>query len=226
MSRLLRKFAPLVALLLAPLAALAQRQPVLKQIQVPHPYYYREMYLPQVTSGPRLRDLVARRPRAGLLDAGLALAAGARIQGSAAAHERARLRLPARLVARRPLPRLCVLPRRRRGAVGARACHRPDSAADRQPRGQRRAALVARRKAHRLRLDGLQPALALLRGRGGRRTAREDHAAHGRQATAASRATTTANATTTFRRAGRPTAARSCTSPTAGASGARAESGG
>ena len=31
---------------------LAQREPVLKQIAVPHPYYYREMYLPQVTSGP------------------------------------------------------------------------------------------------------------------------------------------------------------------------------
>ena len=30
----------------------AQRQPVLKQIKVPHSYYYREMYLPQVTSGP------------------------------------------------------------------------------------------------------------------------------------------------------------------------------
>lgn len=30
----------------------AQREPVLKQIRVPHPYYYREMYLPQATSGP------------------------------------------------------------------------------------------------------------------------------------------------------------------------------
>lgn len=30
----------------------AQRQPVLQQIRVPHNYYYREMYLPQVTSGP------------------------------------------------------------------------------------------------------------------------------------------------------------------------------
>ncbi len=28
------------------------RRPVLDQIRVPHPYYYREMYLPQVTSGP------------------------------------------------------------------------------------------------------------------------------------------------------------------------------
>jgi Tol biopolymer transport system component len=29
-----------------------QREPVLKQIDVPHSYYYREMYLPQLTSGP------------------------------------------------------------------------------------------------------------------------------------------------------------------------------
>ncbi|HEU5218640.1 MAG TPA: CehA/McbA family metallohydrolase [Gemmatimonadales bacterium] len=36
----------------APLRLCAQRQPVLRQIQVPHNYYYREMYLPQVTSGP------------------------------------------------------------------------------------------------------------------------------------------------------------------------------
>jgi TolB protein len=28
------------------------RQPVLKQVRVPHPYYWREMYVPQVTSGP------------------------------------------------------------------------------------------------------------------------------------------------------------------------------
>jgi TolB protein len=30
----------------------AQREPVLKQIDLPHSYYYREMYLPQLTSGP------------------------------------------------------------------------------------------------------------------------------------------------------------------------------
>jgi hypothetical protein len=34
------------------LVASAQREPVLRQIQVPHSYYYREMYLPQLTSGP------------------------------------------------------------------------------------------------------------------------------------------------------------------------------
>jgi hypothetical protein len=43
-------------LLLAGLAASAlshaERLPVLQQIDLPHPYYYREMYLPQLTSGP------------------------------------------------------------------------------------------------------------------------------------------------------------------------------
>ncbi|MGA9904185.1 MAG: CehA/McbA family metallohydrolase [Terriglobales bacterium] len=30
----------------------AQREPVLEQIDLPHPYYFREMYLPQLTTGP------------------------------------------------------------------------------------------------------------------------------------------------------------------------------
>src|SRR5438477_9305376 len=33
-------------------AATAQREPVLQQIAEPHPYYFREMYLPQLTTGP------------------------------------------------------------------------------------------------------------------------------------------------------------------------------
>jgi Tol biopolymer transport system component len=33
-------------------SAHAERRPVLGQIDLPHPYYYREMYLPQLTSGP------------------------------------------------------------------------------------------------------------------------------------------------------------------------------
>src|SRR3989441_8279770 len=36
----------------APAMAEAQREPVLKQVGVPHAYYWREMYVPQVTSGP------------------------------------------------------------------------------------------------------------------------------------------------------------------------------
>src|SRR5437667_5024092 len=38
--------------LLSPLPVLADRKPVLQQIQLPHNYYYREMYLPQLTTGP------------------------------------------------------------------------------------------------------------------------------------------------------------------------------
>jgi TolB protein len=34
------------------IATFAQRRPVLPQIDEPHPYYYRELYLPQLTSGP------------------------------------------------------------------------------------------------------------------------------------------------------------------------------
>ena len=39
-------------LTLASLPLRAQREPVLKQINEPHPYYFREMYLPQLTTGP------------------------------------------------------------------------------------------------------------------------------------------------------------------------------
>ena len=51
MLRLLRR--TLVSTVgLLPAIAAAQREPVLKQVVVPHPYYWREMYVPQVTSGP------------------------------------------------------------------------------------------------------------------------------------------------------------------------------
>jgi len=42
----------LLILCLTSLPLMAQREPVLKQIDLPHPYYYREMYLPQLTTGP------------------------------------------------------------------------------------------------------------------------------------------------------------------------------
>jgi TolB protein len=45
------KFGCLLFALVA-LPAFAQRRPVLPQIDEPHPYYYRELYLPQLTSGP------------------------------------------------------------------------------------------------------------------------------------------------------------------------------
>lgn len=50
---LVRKPASLaIALLIVSASSMAQREPVLKQIDEPHPYYVREMYLPQLTTGP------------------------------------------------------------------------------------------------------------------------------------------------------------------------------
>ncbi len=42
----------LLGVLLFPGLLAAQRAPVLRQVKVPHSYYYREMYLPQLTTGP------------------------------------------------------------------------------------------------------------------------------------------------------------------------------
>ncbi|HXZ42413.1 MAG TPA: hypothetical protein VEG68_16855, partial [Terriglobales bacterium] len=42
----------LTLLLAASFPLAAQREPVLKQIDLPHAYYYREMYLSQLTTGP------------------------------------------------------------------------------------------------------------------------------------------------------------------------------
>lgn len=50
MTRILKFMWLLFALFAVP--AFAQRRPVLPQIDEPHPYYYRELYLPQLTSGP------------------------------------------------------------------------------------------------------------------------------------------------------------------------------
>ncbi len=51
---MIRTEAALVAVIISAAGAPmpAQREPVLKQITLPHNYYYREMYLPQATSGP------------------------------------------------------------------------------------------------------------------------------------------------------------------------------
>ena len=46
------KFRLVCIFLVTCVACFAQREPVLKQIDLPHSYYYREMYLPQLTTGP------------------------------------------------------------------------------------------------------------------------------------------------------------------------------
>ncbi len=50
MTRVLKILSVLLVVFVLP--TLAQRRPVLPQIDEPHPYYYRELYLPTLTSGP------------------------------------------------------------------------------------------------------------------------------------------------------------------------------
>lgn len=47
-----RRLTALLALILLAGAAQAAREPVLKQVDLPHSYYWRELYLPQLTTGP------------------------------------------------------------------------------------------------------------------------------------------------------------------------------
>ena len=48
----IRRATLIVALLASAVAAASGREPVLKQIKLPHDYYWRELYLPQLTTGP------------------------------------------------------------------------------------------------------------------------------------------------------------------------------
>ena len=65
----------------ASLPLFGQRDPVLKQIDLPHPYYYREMYLPQLTTGPSAVAWAPDSQHRGVLDGGIAVAAEARLDG-------------------------------------------------------------------------------------------------------------------------------------------------
>ncbi len=55
--------------------AVAAREFVLNQVQLPHGYYWRELYIPQLTTRPLFRGLHAGRRRARLQHGGLAVAA-------------------------------------------------------------------------------------------------------------------------------------------------------
>jgi len=127
--------------------------------------------------------MVARRHGADLLDAGLALAATDRLARRAAADRGRGVRLPARLVPRWTPRRLRPVCARRDRAAAARPGRDERAARHRQRGRQRRAALVARRRAHRVRLVGLQPAVAHLHDRDDGRHARgrDRHPPHRRQ---------------------------------------------
>src|SRR5882672_3202680 len=110
----MRRVAVLGALL-ACAAAGAQRQPVLGQVGAPHNYYFREMYLPHLTSGP---SAVAGWAVARIFDARQSLEAAPRHRGRGAIDRRPGLRLSTGLVAGRKTDRFRAL-RRRCDGTGA-----------------------------------------------------------------------------------------------------------
>ncbi len=120
---------------------------------------------------PERGGVVARRKRARLRDAGDPLAPEARIEGGRAVDRRARVRLGARLVPRRPAHPLHVLPQRCAGAPRARPAGRNGSSARLQRSGEPRRAMVPRRPPRRVCLDRVSGPMAHLpRLRRGRRS--------------------------------------------------------
>ena len=172
----------------------AGREPVLKQVDLPHSYYWRELYLPQLTTGPSSRELPARRRRA-RLQHGRARCGARRIGADEAVeltHARRRLRLPARrraAMAAASCSRATTARRWNCGGSTWRAAAR--SALTHGRRGQRRAALVAGRPAHRVGVDRRHGALQPVRRRPRRRRACATRARCSATRAARSTATTT-----------------------------------
>ncbi len=67
-------------------AVAAGREAVLKQVDLPHSYYWRELYIPQLTTGPSSVTLHARRSRAHLQHGRVVMAAGHRVRRSSRAY--------------------------------------------------------------------------------------------------------------------------------------------
>ena len=200
-------FAILLMGVLAAPAAEAQRLPVLKQIDEPHPYYYREMYLPQVTSGP---SAAAWSPDGRELVYAMQ---GTLWRQKVGSREAAQLTDGPGYDSEpdwSPDGRRILYTSYRNDALELWVLDLRDgqlAPSGRQRRRQPRRALVARRLAHRVRLDGVQGTLARLRPlRLGWEGRRPSPCASPRTTTADCPATTTRSSTSTSRPPGRRTA--------------------
>ena len=125
------RFATLLAAILIPIAASAAREPVLKQVDLPHSYYWREMYLPQLTTGPS--GAASRRTAPASSTAWAARCGGKRSASDRGSRAHASGRgydYQPDWSQRWPLRRVRALRRQCDGAVAARPRHRPRAGAD------------------------------------------------------------------------------------------------
>ncbi len=157
------------------LPAHAERLPVLPQIDLPHPYYFREMYLPQLTSGPSSLAWSAGFPGPDLFHGRFAVEAEPRLGRRATTH-RCLVRLSAGLVAGWPMGYLQFISQRCDGIVDTGLVRWLGETAVGERRGQPRAAILAGRQAHRVRIHAVQQAFSYFHGRYQRRQARSRRA--------------------------------------------------
>src|SRR5882762_4681717 len=153
-------------------------QPLVPPIDLPHSYYYREMYLPQLTSGP---SGVAWAPDSREVVFSMAGSLWRQKIDSTSAEQlrRSGLRLPAGLVTGRALHRLCIRSGGSDRAVAAESEFGSHAATDPWWCGQRRAALLSGWSTSRLCIDCLPPPLSPVCRRGARGTADQPGASHG-----------------------------------------------
>ena len=122
LTRCGRDIAVLAAALLGAAAGAAWadgREPVLKQVDLPHSYYWRELYLPQLTTGPSSAGFLPDGELARVQHGRFAVAPAHRRRRSGRADPcGGRVRLPARRRARRAQRGVHALRRRRRWNCG------------------------------------------------------------------------------------------------------------
>ena len=141
-------------------AAQTSREPVLKQVAAPHSYYWRELYLPQLTMGP---SGVSFMPTGDELVYSMAGSLWRqRIDSPAATeltHAPGAYDYQPDVAQRRATRGVHALRRQVDGTVGARPLHRSRARAHEEWRGQRRAAHLARWTTARVGLDAARGAL-------------------------------------------------------------------
>ena len=201
-------------------AAGTGREPVLKQIRRPASTTTTgRCTCPQLTSGPSAPTWSPDGSELAVSMQGALWRQAIRDPARPAAHGRPRLRLPARLVARRcaswPTRATATTPYELRALELASG---KSLALTAERRRQRRSTLVARRDAHRLRLDGVRGALPRVQARRERRGPRHDRAAHRGPRQRPGTLLLQRLRPRTSRRAGRPTGRSSSSSRTTAAS--------
>ncbi len=137
----------------------AQRRPVLPQIDEPHPYYYRELYLPQLTSGPSSLSWAPDSKELVYSMAGSLWRQKVDSKQAMQMTDGGRLRLPARLVAGWKERGVRLLSERCDGIVAVDGGDGRNQATNTRRRGKRGTTLVARREKNCLGFHAIQQAI-------------------------------------------------------------------